>query len=155
MRAFVIRARSAPTHSEGFLAAVGTQAHTEILAHALMNAIFVAQSHRDDVIVYLVLESTQDFSRTITFTSNELEHIGGFHEAALLNKIAKALDSSAGMSKEQVRIVEPGLSVRTISFEKLVHGGILGQGDIPAAYCLSHGRAMHRWYLVVNQAGPL
>ena len=120
MRAFVIRARSAPTHSQRFLSAVGTQAHTEILAHALMNAIFVAQSHRDDVLVYLVLESTRDFSRTVTFTSNELEHIGGFHEAALLNKIAKALEFSEGMTKEQVRNVEPGLSVRTISFEKLV-----------------------------------
>lgn len=120
MRAFVIRARSAPTDSQSFLAAVGKGAHTEILAHALMNAIFVAQSHRNDVIVYLVLESTRDFSRTITFTANELKDIGGFHEGALLNKIASALDFSGGMSKEETRIVEPGLTVRTLSFEKLV-----------------------------------
>ena len=120
MRAFVLRARSAPTDAQQLLAAVGNEAHTEILAHTLMNAIFVAQSHRDDVIVHLVLESTKDFSRTITFTSNELRDIGGFHEQALLGKIAKALELSVGMTKETERRVEAGISVRTISFEKLV-----------------------------------
>jgi tRNA (pseudouridine54-N1)-methyltransferase len=85
-----------------------------------MNAIFVAQSHRDDVVVHLVLESTQDFSRTISFTSSEITNVGGFHEQALLTKIARALDLSQGMTKEQERKVEPGITVRTMSFEKLV-----------------------------------
>lgn len=120
MRVFVLRARSAPTASQQLLAAVGQQAHTEILAHTLMNSIFVAQSHRDDVIVHLVLESTRDFSRTVTFTSNELAGIDGFNEAALLGKIANALDSSVGMDKDELRAVEPGISVRTTGFEKLV-----------------------------------
>lgn len=120
MRVFVMRARSAPTDSQSFLAGVGQEAHTEILAHTLMNAIFVAQSHRPDVVVHLVLESTHDFSRTITFTSNELGEIGGFHEAALLIKIAKALDASVGMTKEDSLNVESGIVVRTMSFEKLV-----------------------------------
>lgn len=120
MRAFVVRARSAPTDSEQFLAAVGQEAHSEILAHTLMNGIFVAQSHRHDVIVHLVLESTRDFSRTISFNANAMGNIGGFHEQALLNKIAGALDVSRGMTKESERPVEPGITVRTISFEKLV-----------------------------------
>jgi len=120
MRAFVLRARSAPTDSQQLLASVGQEAHTEILAHTLMNAIFVAQSHRDDVVIYLVLESTQDFSRTICFNANEISNIGGFHEQALLNMVAKALDISRGMSKEQERDVDGGITVRTISFEKLV-----------------------------------
>jgi tRNA (pseudouridine54-N1)-methyltransferase len=51
VRTFVLRARSAPTDSRQLLAAVGTAAHVEILAHTLMNAIFVAQSHRADVVV--------------------------------------------------------------------------------------------------------
>ena len=59
MRTVVLRARAAPTDSQRLLAAVGQDAHTEILAHTLMNAIFVAQSHRPGVVVYLVLESTQ------------------------------------------------------------------------------------------------
>lgn len=120
MRIFVLRARSAPTDSTSLLAAVGQEAHSEILAHTLMNAIFVAQSHRPDVEVHLVLESTQDFSRTISFTSSDIHNIGGFHETALLKLIAKALDISRGMEKEQTRAVQPGVSVRTISFEKLI-----------------------------------
>ena len=120
MRVFVLRARSAPTDSRQLLDAVGKDAHTEILAHTLMNAIFVAQSHRADVVVHLLLESTPDYTRTISFSSNEMRDIGGFHEQALLGKIAKALDASAGMGKEESRPVESGIAVRTISFEKLV-----------------------------------
>ncbi len=85
-----------------------------------MNAIFVAQSHREDIMVHLVLESTQDFSRTISFSSNDISNLSGFHEQAWLEKIAHALDKSIGMNKEQLRNVEPGICVRTISFEKLV-----------------------------------
>ena len=120
MRVFVLRARSAPTHSQELLDAVGKEAHTEILAHTLMNAIFVAQSHRADVIVHLVLENSKDYSRTISFHSNDMHDIGGFHEQALLGKIARALDVSRGMGKEESRLVESGITVRTISFEKLV-----------------------------------
>jgi tRNA (pseudouridine54-N1)-methyltransferase len=120
MRIFVLRARSAPTDSQEFLDAVGKEAHTEILAHTLMNAIFVAQSHRPDVVVHLVLERTADYSRTVTFSSNDIRDIGGFHEQALLGKIARALDASRGMGKEESRPVESGIAVRTISFEKLV-----------------------------------
>jgi len=122
MRVFVLRARSAPTNSRDLLAAVGKQAHTEILAHTLMNAIFVAQSHRPDVVVHLVLESTQDYSRTLSFDSNDMRDIGGFHEQVLLGKVAKALDVSAGMGKQECRSVESGITVRTLGFEKLVQG---------------------------------
>ncbi len=120
MRTFVLRARAAPTDSRKLLASVGTQVHSEILAHTLMNAIFVAQSHRADVIVYLVLESTRDFSRTIRFDANAMQDIGGFDEQALLGKVARALDTSIGMGKEQARPVEPGVTVQTLSFERLV-----------------------------------
>ena len=120
MRTFVLRARAAPTDSQKLLAGVGKEAHTEILAHTLMNAIFVAQSHRADVVVYLVLESTQDFSRTIRFDVNAMHELDGFDERALLGKVAKALDVSKGMGKEETRPVESGVTVRTVSFERLV-----------------------------------
>lgn len=119
MRVFVLRARSAPTDSHALLDAVGKEAHAEILAHTLMNAVFVAQSHRPDVVVHMVLESSPDYSRTISFNANDMRDIGGFHEQALLGKIAKALDASRGMGKEERRTVEPGIGVRTIGFEKL------------------------------------
>ncbi|MEO8012427.1 MAG: tRNA (pseudouridine(54)-N(1))-methyltransferase TrmY [Dokdonella sp.] len=120
MRTFVLRARAAPTDSQTLLASVGQQAHTEILAHTLMNAIFLAQSHRPDVIVYLVLESTLDFSRTIQFDANTMQQIGGFDERALLGKVAKSLDTSRGMGKNETRPVESGISVHTLSFERLM-----------------------------------
>lgn len=120
MRTFVLRARAAPTDSARLLAGVGSEAHTEILAHVLMNAIFVAQSHRDDVVVYLVLESTQDYSRSVRFEAQAMRELGGFDERALLGKVARALDASRGMGKEEERSVEPGVSVRTVSFERLV-----------------------------------
>ena len=120
MRTFVLRARAAPTDSQKLLASVGKDAHTEILAHTLMNAIFVAQSHRAEVVVYLVLESTPDYSRTIRFDAAAMHEIGGFNEQALLGKIAKALDTSRGMGKEEMRPVESGVTVRTVSFERLV-----------------------------------
>lgn len=120
MRTFVLRARAAPTDSETLLASVGQQAHTEILAHTLMNAMFVAQSHRPDVTVYLVLESTRDFSRTIQFDANAMQQVGGFDERALLAKVATALDTSRGMGKDEKRPVEAGISVQTVSFERLV-----------------------------------
>ena len=120
MRTFVLRARAAPTDSQALLASVGKEAHTEILAHTLMNAIFVAQSHRPDVVVYLVLESTTDFSRTLRFEVNAMHEIGGFDERALLGKVAKALDMSRGLGKEETRAVESGVTVQTLSFERLV-----------------------------------
>ena len=120
MRTFVLRARAAPTDSQKLLASIGKEAHAEILAHTLMNAVFVAQSHRADVRVYLVLESSQDCSRTICFDVNAMHEIGGFDERALLGKIAKALDVSRGMGKEETRTVESGVTVRTLSFERLV-----------------------------------
>lgn len=120
MRTFVLRARAAPTDSRKLLASVGQDAHPEILAHTLMNAIFVAQSHRPGVVVHLVLESTADFSRTIRFDADAMHDIGGFDERALLGKIAGALDVSRGMGKEEARPVESGVTVRTVAFERLV-----------------------------------
>ncbi len=120
MRTFVLRARAAPTDSQKLLAAVGQDAHVEILAHTLMNAIFVAQSHRPEVTVYLVLESTRDFSRTIRFDADAMHDFGGFNERALLGKVAAALDASVDMGKEETRAVESGLTVRTVCFERLV-----------------------------------
>ena len=120
MRTFVLRARAAPTDSQKLLAAIGQDAHTEILAHTLMNAIFVAQGHRDDVVVHLVLESTTDYVRTIRFVAADMTGIGGFDERSLLAKVAAALDTSRGMGKEESRPVEPGVTVSTLSFEGLV-----------------------------------
>src|SRR3546814_11705330 len=94
MRTFVLRASAAPTDSRKLLASVGQEAHTEILAHTTMKVIFVAQSHRPDVTVYLVLESTRDFSRTIRFEANAKHANGGFDEPARMGQSARAREPS-------------------------------------------------------------
>src|SRR3546814_3346886 len=143
MRTFVLRARAAPTDSRKLLASVGQEAHTEILAHTLMNAIFVAQSHRPDVTVYLVLESTRDFSRTIRFEANAMHDIGGFDERALLGKIARALDASTGMGKDETRPVEPGVPVRTVAFRQLVQE-LAGEHQL---FVRSEERSVGKWWV--------
>ncbi len=120
MRTFVLRARAAPTDSRALLVGIGSEAHSEILAHALMNAVFVAQSHRPGVVVHLVLESSPDYSRAIRFEFDAMHDIGGFDERALLGRIAHALDASKGMGKDEERTVESGVTVRTTGFERLV-----------------------------------
>ena len=116
----MLKARKAPTDSTPFLASVGQDAHVEILAHALMNALFISKSHRDDVIVHLVLESSRDYSRTITFTASEIGDLGGFAEQALLNAIARALDAARDLKKAAAVEVEAGVKVRALSFEHLI-----------------------------------
>ena len=49
-----------------------------------------------------------------------MHDIGGFDERSLLAKVARALDASRGMGKDEARPVESGVSVRTTSFERLV-----------------------------------
>ncbi len=120
MRVFVLKARSAPVTAKAFLAAAGKDAHVEILAHGLMNALFVAKGHRPDVIVHLVLESSRDFSRTLTFTASELGNLGGFDERALLHTIARALDAAADLKKNAAVEAAAGIVVRALSFEHLV-----------------------------------
>ena len=102
------------TDSQALLAQVG-RTPTPKSWRTLMNALFVAQSHRAGVTVYLVLESTRDYSRTIRFEIDAMRDIGGFDERALLGKVAKALDASRGMGRTKARPVEPGSLMRTTS----------------------------------------
>ena len=48
MRTFVLRARAASTNSQTLLANVGGDAHSEILAHTLMNACLLYTSDAAD-----------------------------------------------------------------------------------------------------------
>ena len=120
MRTFVLRARLAPTDGRQFIASVGGEAHVEILAHTLINTLLLSKDHYRDVMVYLVLEGSRDFSRTICFDSNRLRDLGGFHEGAMLTAIAAALDLAGQLGKEEEIDAAAGVSVRTISFEHLL-----------------------------------
>ena len=99
---------------------MGSDAHVEILAQMLINTLLLSKAHYQDVIVYLVLEASADYSRTICIDSNRLQDLGGFHEGAMLALIASALDRSAKLAKEEEIEVAVGVCVRTISFEHLL-----------------------------------
>ena len=118
MRTFVLRARAAPTDSQALLASVGKDAHTEILAHTLMNAFFVAQSHRPMWWPTWCWKA-RGLSRAHRVRLQRHARIGGFDERALLGKVAKALDVSKGMGRTS-RARGIGRHRAPSSFERLV-----------------------------------
>lgn len=120
MRTFVIRSRKGTTRWEQLKSQVGNKGHIEIVAHSVMNAFFVSNAFRPDVEVYIVLESSEDFPRTIKLSSNDKLSIEGFHEDAILNLIENALKESAHLKKDATLKIAPGVEISGFGFEKLV-----------------------------------
>lgn len=120
MTQFVVRARAAPVDAGRFLAAVGQGAGVEYLADVIRHALFVSQDHRQDVTLHLVLEKSADFSRTLTIRGDCLGSVPDLHEAALLSVIAEALDAGRGLGREAAIVDARGVTIRAVSFEKLV-----------------------------------
>lgn len=120
MREFVIRARQAPVKAAQFVAQVGGEGHVEILAQCLINALLISKQHRADTKVTFVLEGSQDYSRAVTFDGSSLGAIGGFHEAAVIELIAFALQAGEKLQKEEGVVAADGISVQAISFEHFV-----------------------------------
>lgn len=120
MRTFIIRARKGTTRWEQLRLQVGAKEHFEIVAHCVMNAFFVSNGFREDVEVYIVLDSSEDFPRTIKLSSSEGLSIAGFHEAAVLEIVEKTLKDSQGLQKDETKILAPGVQISGFGFEKLV-----------------------------------
>jgi tRNA (pseudouridine54-N1)-methyltransferase len=120
MRTFIIRARKGTTDWTRVQSDVGESAHIEIIAHVIMNAFFISNGFRKDAEVYIVLDSAKDFPRTIHLSGTEGLSITGFHEAAGLQLIEKALKESVGLKKDERRPIMPGLIIHGFGFEKLV-----------------------------------
>ncbi|MDR3476725.1 MAG: tRNA (pseudouridine(54)-N(1))-methyltransferase TrmY [Gammaproteobacteria bacterium] len=120
MRTFIIRARKGTTRWERVKSSVGGREHLEVVAHTIMNAFFVSNGFREDVEVYVVLDSSEDFPRTIKLSSNDGLSMTGFHEDAALDLIEKALKDSQGLQKDETRTIAPGIQISGFGFEKLV-----------------------------------
>lgn len=120
MRTFIIRARKGSTQWERVRSQMGTGEHFEVVAHSVINAFFVSNGFREDVEIYIVLDSSPDFPYTIKLSGNEGLSIVGFHEEAVLLLVEKALKGSIGIQKDETRTVAPGLYVSGFGFEKLV-----------------------------------
>lgn len=120
MRTFIIRSRKGTTRWEQVRSQIGGKEHFEVIAHCIMNAFFVSNGFRQDVEVYVVLDSSPDFPRTIKLSSNEGLSIAGFHENAVLDLIEKALKESSTLQKDETQVIASGLQISGFGFEKLV-----------------------------------
>ncbi len=120
MRTFIIRARKGPTHWEKIRANIGAKDHFEVVAHSVINAFFTSNDFREDVEVYIILESSEDFPRTIKLSGNEGLSIAGFHEEAVFELIEKALKDSQGLQKDETKIIAKGIQITGSGFEKCV-----------------------------------
>ena len=120
MRTFILRARKGTTRWEQIRSKVGAKEHFEIVAHTVMNAFFVSNDFRQDVEIYIVLDSSEDFPRTIKLSGGEGLSIAGFHEEAVLEVIENALKNSVGLQKDETRDIAAGVQISGFGFEKLV-----------------------------------
>ena len=120
MRTFIIRARKGTTRWERVRSSIGTKEHFEVVAHSVINAFFVSSDFREDVEVYIILDSSEDFPRTIKLSGSEGVSIPGFHEEAVIDLIEQALKNSQNLQKGETKQLAPGLQISGFGFEKLV-----------------------------------
>ena len=89
-RSLVLRARKAPAVSGRLLARVGSEPHVEHLAEVLRDSLFLAQDHRPDVRLYLLLEAGRQ-PVTFLFDTSRLGSLRGLSEAGLLGTLHELL----------------------------------------------------------------
>lgn len=120
MRTFVIRARKGTTRWDRVRSQIGTKEHFEVIVHSVMNAFFISSGFREDVEVFIVLDSSEDFPRTIQLSGHEGLSIAGFHEEAVISLFEQALKNSRGLQKDQTLCVGKGIKIYGFGFERLI-----------------------------------
>lgn len=120
LRTFIIRARKGSTSWAKLRSSVGGKEHFEVVAHSVINVFFLSNDFRSDVEVYVILDSSEDFPRTIKLSSAEGLSLRGFHEMAVLEIIEQALKIGQNLKKDETRTIAPGLSISGFGFERLV-----------------------------------
>ena len=120
MKSFVLRARKVSSDPERLLQQVDSEAHAEILAHVLMNALYRSSALRTDTDAYLVLEAGADFPKTVRCSGAEGVSFPGFSERSILGTLAEALRLGRGLFKGEERPLAPGISLLGYGFEQVV-----------------------------------
>lgn len=120
MRTFIIRARKGSTRWDKIRSNIGTNNHFEVVAHTVINAFFTSNNFRDDTEVYIILDSSEDFPRTIHLSGNEGLSIAGFHEDAVFDLIENTLKQSQLLKKDETLTIAPGVKISGFGFEKCV-----------------------------------
>lgn len=119
MRIFVLRARKSGSKPHKMLKP-GASDHVEIIAHTVINAFYYSQGMRDDVEVYIVLDSTPDFPRTLKLSSQAGLSFPGFHEHAILQVLSLALKQGAQLTSAQQLNIAPGIEIYGFGFDTLL-----------------------------------
>lgn len=122
MRTFVLRARKGAVITQRGITHVGTGKHIEIIAHTLANAFYYSKAMRDNIEVYIILDSMPDFPRTVKFSSNSGLSFQGFHEEAFLIVLREALQQGKGLRKDETLKVLPGVELSGFGFDRLMKG---------------------------------
>lgn len=120
MRTFVLRSRKGSVKGSRLEEQIGTNAHVEIIAHALANIFFYSNGFRDNVEAYIVLDSSSDFPRTVRLFADKGLSIPGFHETAILGVVSAALAKTQKIIKDQIISIAPGIEVAGFGFERLM-----------------------------------
>lgn len=120
MKTFILRARKVSTRWERIKSSIGAKEHPEVIAHTIVNAFFISNGFREDVEIYIILDSSEDFPRTIKLDGSKGLSITGFHEDAILSLIEQALKAGMDLQKNETRMVTPALQISGFGFEKLV-----------------------------------
>lgn len=121
MRTFIIKARKGTTRWEKIRSGIGSKEHLEVVAHSVINAFYLANDFRKEVEVYIILDSSEDFPRTIKLSGQDGLSIAGFHEEAVLDLLIQALKNSPGLQKNESLTIAPGLQISGFGFEKLMN----------------------------------
>lgn len=120
MRTFILRARKGTTKWERLRAQIGSKDHFEVVAHSVINAFFISSDFREDVEFYIILDSSEDFPRTVKLSSAEGLSLDGFHEEAVISLFEQALKNSVGLRKDETKVVAKGVEVSGFGFERLI-----------------------------------
>ena len=91
MREFILRARKGPTTANFPLAAADRPGFLEIVAHTVVNTLFIAGHIRPSVILQIVLDGPSAPPKTVRLESDDLCSLGGFDEVAILAVLQRAL----------------------------------------------------------------
>ena len=119
-RAFILRARKAPTSPAFSLDDLARAGHLEIAAHCVANALFISGQIRPAIAVHLVLEGAPDPPRTLRLDSDSLCSMGGFDERSICQLVQRALQAGRALRLGEELRVDSGVYIAKRSFEQLV-----------------------------------
>lgn len=120
MKTFILKARKGCTQATRLRDHIGQKGHVEIIAHTVINAFFVSQDFREDVEVCIVLDSSDDFPKTIQLIAQEGLSLDGFHEEAVYTLIENTLKKGALIQKNETQTLFPGVKLHGFGLETLL-----------------------------------